>query len=160
MILIIPFSGCLQKFPTSLLCMSSNLCLIRHGSSSTNRHGDTAAARAVQAARSCVGAMPAAARRATISTVTAIAVITAARRSRVSNGPCRGRGGFADAGRPCGAAWHCQPPRRLAVAGPPAATAGPLDCQAVPAAGRPTAASAGRTALSADAAATSRRTIV
>ena len=59
--------------------------------------------------------------RATISTVTTIAVITAERRS---NGPCCGRGGFADAGRPCGTAWHCQPPRarRLAAAGPP-------DCQ-------------------------------
>ena len=85
----------------------------RHGSSSTNRH--TCRTR-------CAGhsLMPAAPRRATvtISTVTTIAVITAARRS---NGPCRGRGGFADAGRPCGTAWHCYPPRarRLAAAGPP-----------------------------------------
>ena len=66
-------------------------------------------------------------RRAMISTVTMIAVITAARQSRRFNGPCRGRGGpcrgrggFADAGRPCWTAWHCQPhrARRLAAAGP------------------------------------------
>ena len=152
--------------------MSSKYCLIRHGSSSTNRHR----CRSRGAGRSC--------RRATISMVTAIAVIRAALRSRRSNGLCRGRGGFADAGRPCGTARHCQPPRalRLAAAGPPdyqpslarriarqclpgppvgrrwpaglPAAAGPPDCQAVP-----PAASAGRMALSADAAAASRQTI-
>ena len=60
-------------------------------------------------------------RRATISTVTAMAVIMAARRSRWYNGPCRGRAGFAHAGRPCGTASVCLPPRarRLAAAGPP-----------------------------------------
>ena len=103
--------------------MSSNHCLIRHGSLSTNRH---------RCRTRCAGRsqMPAAPRRATISTVTAIAVITAARRSRRSKGPCRGRGGFADAGRPCGTVWHCQPPRarRLATDGPPV-TAGPPDYQ-------------------------------
>ena len=85
--------------------------MICHGSWSTNRH---------LCSTRCAGRslMPAAPRRATISTVTTIAVITAARRS---NGPCCGRGGFADAGRPCGTAWQCQPPRarRLAAAGPP-----------------------------------------
>ena len=82
--------------------MCSNNCLICHGSSSTIRH---------RCRTRCAGRSPmqAAPRHATISTVTAIAVITAARRSRRSNGPCRSRGGFADAGRPCGTAWHCQP---------------------------------------------------
>ena len=69
-----------------------------------------------------------------------IAVITAARRS---NGPCRGRGGFADAGWQCGTACQCLalpaasgppvgrscPAGLPAVAGPPAAAAGPPDCQ-------------------------------
>ena len=91
--------------------MSSNHCLIHHGSASTNQHSCSTRC----AGRSLMLAAP---RHATISTVTTITVITAARRS---NGPCRGRGGFADAGRPCGTAWHCQPPRarRLAAASPP-----------------------------------------
>ena len=122
--------------------MSSNHCLIRHGSSSTNRH---------RCRTRCAGRslMPAAPRRATLSTVKAIPVITAARRSRRSNGsdnsdgnsghidhgdhgshcgPCRGCGGFADAERPCGNTWHCQLPlaRRSATADPPVA-AGPPD---------------------------------
>ena len=61
--------------------------------------------------------MPAAPRSATISTVTTIAVITAAGRS---NGPCCGRVRRRTAGQ-CGTAWHCQPPRarRLAAGGPP-----------------------------------------
>ena len=115
-------------------------CLIRHGSSSTNRHRCRTGTR-------CAGRllMPAAPRRATLSTVTAIAVITAARRSRRSNGRdnSHGNGGHIDngdhgghcgpsrcrgRGRPCGTAWHCQPPRarRSAAAGPPVA-AGPSD---------------------------------
>ena len=113
--LIISSSGCLQWFPTSLLRMSSNHCLICHGASSTNRRR----CRTRCADRSL---MPAAPLRATISTVMITsAVITAARQSRRSNGSSRGRGGFSDAGRPCGTAWHCQPPRarRLAAAGPP-----------------------------------------
>ena len=115
-------------------------------------------------------------------------MITAVHRSRRSNGrgdPCSGRGGFADAGRPCWTVWHCQPPRahRLAAAGqpdyqpslarplPPLARRIARQClppvgrrrpaagrpQTVPAADRPPAASAGRAALSADAAAASRR---
>ena len=104
--------------------MSSNHCLIRHGSSLTNRH---------RCRTRCAGcSLMTGSPRATISMVTAIAVITAARRSRRSNGPRRGRGGCADAGRPCGTAWHCQPPRsrqpESAAAGPPVA-AGPLDYQ-------------------------------
>ena len=130
--------------------------MIRHGSSSTNRH----LCRTRCAGRSL---MPAAPRRATISTVMTIAVITAAWRS---NGPCCGRGGFADAGRPCGllrpgtasrlgpAGW---PPLARRTTSPPAAAADP---QAVPAAGRPPAASAGQTPLSSDAAAASRETVV
>ena len=111
MILIIPSPGCLQYFPMSLLRLSSNHCLIRHGSSSTNQHSCHIR---------CAGCslIPSAPLRATIWTATAIAFITVALRSRRSNGsnnsesncghidhgdhcshcgPCRGRGGFADA---------------------------------------------------------------
>ena len=132
------------------------------------RRTDTAAARTVQTARSC-RPRPAAQRylRSRLSW-RSNRLKRSVPRSRRSS--CRGRGGFADAERPCGTAWHCQTPRGPpvgrrwpaglpAVADPPAAATDPPDCQAVPAAGRPSAACAGRTALPADAAAASRQMI-
>ena len=148
--------------------MSSNHCLIRHRSSSTNRHRCRTRHALCRPLAQAGRAQP----RDDIDGHGDHGD-HGDHGGRRSNGPCRGRGGFADAGRPCGTAWHCQPPRtrRLAaagpqeaaglpaVAGPPAAAADPPDCQAVPVAGRPPTASAGRTALSADAAAASQQMI-
>ena len=131
--------------------MSSNPCLIRHGSSSTNRHR----CRAHCAGRSL---MPAAPRRATRSTVTVITAVqptqtvraTVAavllprsrrvRRRRTAVRDCLALS--ASSGPPVGRRWPAGLP---AIAGSPAAVADPADCQAVPAAGRPPAAGAGRT---------------
>ena len=96
--------------------MSSNPCLIRHGSSSTNPHR----CRAHCAGRSLMLAAP---RRATISTVTVIMAVQPTQTVRAtvaavllprSRRVRRRR----TAVRDC---LHCQPPRarRLAAAGPP-----------------------------------------
>ena len=126
--------------------------MIRHhdGSSSMNRH----LCRTRCAGRSL---MPAAPRRATISTVTVIRAVKPTQTVRATVAAVllpRSR----RVRRRRTAVRDCL--ALSASSGPPAAVADPPDCQAVPAAGRPPAAGAGRTALSADAAAASRQMIV